>query len=203
MLQLGGKPIIEHTIDRLISYGIEKIYISVHYLKEQIIAFFGDGTSKGIQIQYIEEDEPLGTVGALSLVEDYKNDILLTNSDLFSNIDYEDFYLTFEKHKADMAIASLPYTVNIPYAILEEDKNKITSFKEKPSNTHYANAGIYLIKKELIRAIPKNEFYNTTDLMQYVIDSGKKIIHNPIVGYWIDIGKHEDLKRAQEILKHS
>ncbi len=202
MIELGGKLIIEHNIDRLISYGIENIYISVNYLKEQIIDYFGDGSSKGVNIQYIEEEKPLGTAGSLSLVNDFENDILLTNSDLFTNIDYEDFFLAFEEQKAEMAVASIPYTVNIPYAILEEEKGAIKDFKEKPTKTHYANAGIYLIKKEMIKAIPKNEFYNSTDLLQEMINSGKKVIHNSLIGYWIDIGKHEDLKRAQEIVKH-
>lgn len=202
MLELAGKPIIEHNIDMLISYGVENIYISVNYLKEQIIDYIGDGTEKGINIQYIEEEKPLGTAGALSLMKEFKNDILLTNSDLFTNIDYEDFYLAFLNHNADMAVASIPYTVNIPYAILEEQKGTITHFKEKPSNTHYANAGIYLLKKELVNQIPENKFFNSTDLMQKAIDANKKVIHNPLIGYWIDIGKHEDLQRAQEIVKH-
>jgi dTDP-glucose pyrophosphorylase len=202
MLKLGDKPIIEHSIDRLISYGIENIYISVNYLKEKIIDYFGDGTEKGINIRYIEEQKPLGTAGGLSLVNSFDNDILLTNADLFTNIDYEDFFLAYLKNNADMAIASIPYTINIPYAILEETEGAITNFKEKPSNTHYANAGIYLIKKELVKQVPTNEFFNSTDLMQQAIDANKKVIHNPLIGYWIDIGKHEDLKRAQEIVKH-
>jgi len=202
MIRLGEKPIIEHNIDRLISFGIEKIYISINYLGEQIREYFGNGSDKGISIEYIEESKPLGTAGALSLIDKFENDVLLTNSDLFTNIDYEDFYLAFLEKEADMAIATVPYTVSIPYAILNEQDGFIRSFKEKPSNTHYANAGIYLIKKELISRIPKNQFYNTTDLMQYAIESNKKIIHNPLVGYWIDIGKNEDLIRAQEIVKH-
>jgi dTDP-glucose pyrophosphorylase len=202
MLKLGEKPLIEHNIDRLISFGIENIYISVNYLKEQIIDYFGDGNDKGVNIKYIEEENPLGTAGALSLVENFKNDILLANADLFTNIDYEDLYLAFLNNKADMAIASLPYIVNVPYAILEEKEGNITNFKEKPSNTHYANAGIYIIKKELVKEIPKNKFYNTTDLMQKSIDLNKRILHNPIIGYWIDIGQHEDLNRAREIVKH-
>lgn len=202
MIKLGDKPIIEHTIDHLISFGIERIYISVNYLREQIMDYFGDGSDKGICIEYIEEETPLGTVGSLSLVDKFENDILLTNSDLFTNIDYEDFYLAFHNKHADLAIASVPYTIHIPYAILEADNNFIKRFKEKPSNTYYANAGIYLLKKEIIDKIPQNEFYNATDLMQYVIDNNKRIIHNPLIGYWIDIGKHEDLKKAEEITKH-
>jgi dTDP-glucose pyrophosphorylase len=202
MIQLGNKPIIEHTIDHLTNFGIEKIYISVNYLKEQIDDYFGDGSKKGIQIQYIEETKPLGTAGALTLIKNYNKDVLLTNSDLFTSIDYEDLYLAFMEKNADIAIASVPYTVNIPYAILEERENSVQSFEEKPSNTHYANAGIYIIKKELLKEIPQNTFYNATDLIQFALDRKLNVVHNQIVGYWIDIGKNEDLLRAQEIMKH-
>lgn len=202
MIPLGNKPIIEHTIDHLITFGIEKMYISVNYLKEQIVDYFGDGAKKGIQIQYIKETKPLGTAGALTLINNYSNDVLLTNSDLFTSIDYEDLYLAFLEKNADIAIASVPYTVNIPYAILEEKENSVQSFKEKPSNTHYANAGIYIIKKELLKDIPQNTFYNATDLIQFALDRSLKVVHNQIVGYWIDIGKPEDIKKAREIIKH-
>ena len=202
MIKLGNKPIIEYNIDHLISYGIENIYLAVNYLKEQIIEYFGNGSNKGISIKYIEESDPMGTAGALSLVDGFENDVLLTNSDLFTNIDYEDFYLAFLDKQADMAIASVPYTVNIPYAILEEENSFIHGFKEKPSNTHYANAGIYIIQKELVKTIPEGTFYNATNLIQDMIDSNKKIIHNPLIGYWNDIGKPEDLNRAQEIVNH-
>jgi dTDP-glucose pyrophosphorylase len=203
MLKLGDKPIIEYTIDRLIEFGIENIYISIHYLGNQIKEYLGDGSHKGIKIQYIEEDKPLGTIGASSHINDFTNDtILLTNSDLFTNIDYEDFFLAFQNESADMAVASIPYTVNIPYAILEKTGSRVHSFKEKPINTHSANAGIYLIKRKHIDLIPKNTYFNTTDLMQKAINANLILIHNPIIGYWIDIGKHEDYLKAQEIVKH-
>lgn len=203
MLPLGDKPIIEHNIDRLISYGIDTITISVRYLSEQIISYFGDGSSKGVTINYIEEDEPLGTIGCLALIKKTTHQsILVLNSDIFTNINFEDFYLAFEKENADMAVASIPYSVDIPYAIMELNDNNITSFKEKPKNTYYANAGIYLIKKACIEIVPKNSFYNATDLMDSIIEREGKLIHSPITGYWIDIGKHDDYNKAKELIKH-
>lgn len=203
MLKLGGKPIIEHNIDRLIEYGIEKIYISIKYLGEQIKEFFGDGSKKGISIEYIEEEKYLGTGGALKLVERFNSkNILVMNSDLFTDIDFEDLYLNTIETNAEIGIASIPYTVNIPYAIFEKDGNRVLSFKEKPNNTHYANAGIYILKREIVDYIPVDEFYNITDLIQNVLDRGGVVIQNPIYGYWIDIGKHEDYRKAMEIVKH-
>lgn len=203
MLQLGDKPIIEHNIDKLISFGIDTITISVRYLSEQIINYFGDGSSKGISINYIEEDTPLGTIGSVAQIDEINhNTILVLNSDVFTNINLEDFYLNFEKENADMAVASIPYSVDIPYAIMELNDNTITSFKEKPKNTYYANAGIYLIKKESIKYIPKNSFFNATDLMDVIMTNNGKLIHSPITGYWIDIGKHDDYNKAKEIIRH-
>lgn len=203
MLPLGDKPIIEHNIDRLISYGIESITISVKYLSEQIKSHFGNGSGKGIIIDYIDEENPLGTIGCLSRITDFTQEtILVINSDVFTNIDFEEFYLNYNNYDADMAVASIPYSVDIPYAIMQLDDNKIISFQEKPKNTYYANAGIYLVKKKHIQLIPKNSFFNATDLMDIIIQNGGKLIHSPITGYWIDIGKHDDYTKAKELIKH-
>jgi len=203
LLKIGHKPIIEHVIDRLIKFGIEKIYITINYLGEQIVDYFGDGSSKGIQIEYIWEKKPLGTAGALSLINDFNFDhVLLMNSDLFTNVNFEDLYLKVINDNATMGIASVPYTVNIPYAIFDLDGDNIRSFKEKPNKTHYANAGIYIFETKYCKMIPKNTFYNITDLIDKLILQNKKIIHDPIVGYWIDIGRIDDYNYANEIATH-
>lgn len=203
MLLLGGKPIIEHNIDRLISYGIEKIYISVKYLGQQIVDYLGDGSSKGISIEYIWENKPLGTAGALSLVDNFTTDhILLMNSDLFTDADFEDLYLNVLEHDASLGVATIPYTTKVPYGIFTVDENQITGLKEKPIFTNYASAGIYILNRKIINKIPCNSFFNITDLIELQIIESQSVIHNPIVGYWIDIGQHQDYINAQEIVKH-
>jgi NDP-sugar pyrophosphorylase family protein len=101
-----------------------------------------------------------------------------------------------------MAVASIPYQVSVPYAVMETENNQVLSFKEKPTYTYYSNGGIYIIKKELLEKIPKDTFYNATDLMEKVIAEGGKLVSYPIRQYWLDIGKHEDFKKAQEDIKH-
>lgn len=204
MLKIGGKPIIEHNIDRLTRFGIEEIYISVNYLSHVIIDYFKDGANKNIYIQYLIEEKPLGTIGSITLADSFKSDyILLMNSDLLTNIDYEDFFNEFIKSEADMAVAAVPYYVDIPYAVLETDsEDRVLSLKEKPRYIYYSNAGIYLFKKELLKLIPQNEFYNATDLMEAIINSNKKLIKYPILSYWLDIGKMPDYLKAQEDIKH-
>ncbi|EAS19083.1 putative nucleoside diphosphate sugar pyrophosphorylase [Flavobacteria bacterium BBFL7] len=203
MLPLGDKPIIEHNIDRLISFGIQKIYISVKYLGEQLEAYFGDGSSKGIQIEYIWEDEPLGTAGALKLVDKFNTDyVLLMNSDLFTSVNFEEMYLQLLQENADMVVASTEYKVDVPYAVFETDGNKVKAFKEKPSYIYQSNAGIYILKRSLIDQMTKNEYCDITDVMEKLVQDGGKLVYDPILGFWIDIGKPSDYKQAQEFIKH-
>ncbi len=203
MLQLGSKPIIEHNIDRLISFGIKKIYISVKYLGEQIVDYLGDGNQKNINIEYGWENEPLGTAGALALIDNLTTEhILLMNSDLFTNVNFESLYLKLINENADMAVASTEYKVDIPYAVFETKAGKITNFKEKPSFIYHSNAGIYILKRSLISKIQKNKYCDITDVMEQLVTEGGKLVYDPIIGYWIDIGKTVDYEHAQEFIKH-
>lgn len=203
LLKIGDKPIIEHNVDRLISYGIDDVWVSVRYLGEQIEAYFEDGSSKHIKVKYVWEDEPLGTLGAVSKIRDFQHDyILVSNSDLLTDLDYEDFFLDFQKNDAALSVVTIPYTVSVPYAVLETESNNIRSFKEKPTYTYYSNGGIYLLKKEVLGYIPKNIYYNTTDLMELLIEKGLRVCSYPLRGYWLDIGRPEDYQKAQEDIKH-
>lgn len=204
LLKVGEKPIIEYNVDRLVSVGIKNLYLSINYLGEQLEAYFGDGESKGVKIKYVRESKPLGTIGSILLVENFEHeDIIVMNSDLLTNIDYADFYKAYKDASADMAVAATSYHVDVPYAVLETDENqKVKSLKEKPRYTYYSNAGIYIIKKHILDMIPKDKFFDITDLMDKAIEMDHKIITYPINGYWLDIGKHEDFKKAQEDIKH-
>lgn len=199
MLPVGDKPIIEHNIDRLKNYGIDDLWISLGYKGEQIENYFNDGSSKSIRIKYLHEKAPLGTAGALSLVNTWSHPtILLMNSDLLTNLDYEDLYLHFISSEADLAVVSIPYSINVPYAVFELENNRVLSLREKPTFTYYSNAGIYLMKREVIHLIPQNEHFNATDLIEQLIQKGRQVITYPFLGYWLDIGRHEDYRKAQE-----
>lgn len=125
LLKVGDKPIIEYNIDRLINVGVENIYLSINYLGHQLEEYFGKGESKNINIGYIREDKPLGTIGSVLLVENFEHDeIIVMNSDLLTNIDFGDFYKTFKSSGADMAVAATSYHVDVPYAVLESDDDQ-------------------------------------------------------------------------------
>lgn len=204
LLIVGDKPIIEYNIDRLAKIGVENIHISINYLGEQLEDYFGDGSNKKLNIKYLKEDKPLGTIGSILLADEFEHeDIFVMNSDLLTNIDFADFYKSYKESGADMAVAATSYHVDVPYAVLETDgKNKVKSLKEKPRYTYFSNAGIYLMKKSLLEMIPKDEFYDITDLMENVLSMDNILITYPINGYWLDIGKPEDFKKAQEDVKH-
>ena len=201
LLYVGDKPILKHNIDRLSAYGIENCFISVNYLAEKIIDFCKK--EEKLSVSFVKENAELGTIGAVSLIETFKNDaILIMNSDLLTNIDFEDLFNFFSRENADIVVASIPYKVQVPYAVLDTTGKTINSFEEKPTLTYYSNAGIYILKKEYVSKIPKNQKYNATDFLDEMINTGKKVIHYPIYGYWLDIGKHEDFQKAQEDIKH-
>lgn len=202
LLRIGEKPVIEYNIDRLIGYGVENIYISINYLGEQIKNYFGDGSKKGIKIHYIEEDAPLGTFGALTLVPHYiHKDLIVMNSDLLTTIDFEQFFRTYLTDAAELQIAAIPYEIKIPYAVLETNNNIIYDFKEKPTKVFYSNAGIYLLKAKLLKHIPPNTFYNATDFMKMAIEEKRKVTSFSVLDYWLDIGNPEDFERAQRDIK--
>jgi len=203
LLEIGDKAILEYGIDLLTKYGITNIFLSVNHLSDSIKSHCGNGDAYGVNISYLEEEEPLGTIGSVTLVEEFKNDyVLVMNSDLLTNINLEDMLLMLLDEKADMAVASIPYKVKVPYATLELDQNMVKSFKEKPTFTYYSNGGIYLMTREVLSMIPKDTRFDATDLMQKVVQSGKRLISFPILGYWLDIGRPEDFEKAQQDIKY-
>jgi dTDP-glucose pyrophosphorylase len=203
LLKVGEKAIIEHNLDRLALFGINDFWISLRYLGEQIENYLGNGDKKNLNIEYIWESEPLGTIGAVSKINNFQHDyILVTNSDLLTNIDYENFFLEFVKNNADLAVLTIPYQINVPYAVLETNNGIVKSLKEKPTYTYYSNGGIYLIKKNVLKLIPKDKYFNSTDLIESLIEKNYKVISYPFSGYWLDIGRHEDFERAQTDIKY-
>ncbi len=204
LLKVGNKPIIDYNIDNLLRHGVEHIYVTTNYLAEQIEDYFAAPKGNGVQVNCVREPKYLGTMGSVRFVPQWKNDtVLVMNSDLFTNIDLEDFFMHFREHNADMSVAAVPYSVNVPYGIFElENTREIRGVREKPSFHYYANAGIYLIRRELLELIPEDTFFNATDMMELLVQRGHKVIRFPLSGYWIDIGKPEDFLKVQDLAHH-
>ena len=202
LLPVGGKAIIDHNIDRLISYGVKNISVTVNYLGEQLVEHFAEPRGE-VYVRAVREPKFLGTIGSIRFVKEFKNEtVLVMNSDLFTNINYEDFYLHFKEHNADMSVAAVPYTISVPYGIFDLDGREIQGLIEKPTYNYYANAGIYLIKRSALDEIPNDTFFNATDLIEKLIGEGKKVIRFPLNGTWIDIGNPQEYQKANELVKH-
>lgn len=202
LLKVGEKAIIDHNIDRLISYGVKNISVTVNYLKEQLEKHFAEPRGN-VQVQTVREPKFLGTIGSIRFVKEFHNDtVLVMNSDLFTNINYEDFFLHFKEHAGEMSVAAVPYTVSVPYGIFDLEGRNIQGLIEKPTYNYYANAGIYLIKRSALDEIPNDTFFNATDLIEKLIGEGKKVIRFPLNGTWIDIGNPQEYQKANELVKH-
>lgn len=202
LLEVGGKCIIDHNVDRLISYGVEHIDVTVNYLAEQLEEHFATPRD-GVQVRTFREPKFLGTIGSIKFVDTFYNDtILVMNSDLFTNIDYEDFFLHFMQNDAEMSVVAVPYNISIELGILDLDGRNIKGLIEKPKYNYYANAGIYLIKKRALAEIPENTFFHATHLVEKLIAQGKKVIRYPLNGTWIDIGTPQEYQKAKDLVKH-
>lgn len=202
LLPVGDKAIIDHNVDRLIEYGVQHISVTVNYLKEQIEEHY-QVPRNGIKVNTVREPNFLGTIGSVKFIEHFYNDtVLVMNSDVFTNIDYEDFFLHFQQHDAEMSVAAIPYNVSIPYGILNLEGRNVQGILEKPKYTYYANAGIYLLKWRALKEIPDDTFFNATDLVEKLIMKGRKVIRYPLNGTWIDIGNPQEYQKAQDLVKH-
>ncbi len=201
LLPVGGRCIIDYNIEALARNGIADISVTVNYLAEKIEQHFANPVA-GVQVKCVREPRRLGTIGSLTLVEPGSNDtVLLMNSDLLTNINYEAMYMTHIDECADMTAAVIPYVVSVPYAIFRTEGNAVLSLEEKPTYNYYANAGIYMIRRECLDIIPQDTYYDATDFIEALIARGGKVRQYVIDGTWIDIGSPDDYRAAQELMR--
>lgn len=202
LLPVGDKTIIDHNVDRLISYGVRHINVTVNYLADMLEEHFSQPRG-GVKVRTFREADFMGTIASVRLVEPlYSDTVLVMNSDVFTNIDFEDFYLHFCQNDAEMSVAAIPYNVSIPFGVLDLDGRNVKGILEKPKFNYYANAGIYLVRRRALDEIPQGTFFHATDLMEKLIAQGKKVIRYPLNGTWIDIGTPQEYQKAQDLIKH-
>lgn len=203
LLQIGGKAIIDYNVEALAAAGVRDITVSTRYLADALDEHFAHPVA-GVSVRTVREEEPLGTIGAASLIEwGADGDTLVMNSDLLTTISFEEMYLHHRDENADITIAAISYTVSVPYAILTTDGTaRVTGIEEKPSYSHYANAGIYIMRNEVLRTVPAATRTDATDLIERCIADGGRVTYYPIRGTWIDIGSPTDFRQASELMRH-
>ncbi len=199
MLHIGGKPILESIISRFIQHGFYKFYISTHYKGDMITSYFGDGHSRGVQIEYVDESSPLGTAGAIGLLPDDVPDLpmILINGDILTQINFRKL---LEYHVENQGIATMcvrQYQYQVPYGVIKTDGKVITSITEKPSYSFFVNSGIYVLEPELIKTVGRNEVVDMPELLKTKIGAEREVAMYPLHEYWLDIGKMQDFEKAQ------
>lgn len=197
MVRVAGKPILEHIILHLVGQGINKINLAVNHLKNEIVKYFEDGNSFGCQITYLQENKPLGTGGPLSLLPETDKNILVMNGDLISQVDVPKMLKEHMQQKNCITVGVRDYQIDIPYGVLITKGSAVTSVLEKPTKHFLVNAGIYIISPELKSMVPLDVEYPITNLMDYCLNTGKRLGVYLVEGDWVDIGQHKDLSKAR------
>lgn len=202
LLKVGDKAIIDYNVNELEACGITNIFVTVNYLADTIIRHFEERDNSA-HIVCVREPKRLGTIGSVSLIENFRNeDILLMNSDLLTAIDFEALYLHHHRSNADITMAAVPYSVPVPFAIMHLDGEFVKGLEEKPTYNYLANAGVYILKRSLLRHIPKDKYLDAPDFINAVIEEGGNVGYFPIQGTWIDIGSPDDYRHANEMMSH-
>lgn len=200
LLEIGGKPIIDYNVEALADCGVEDIHVTTNYLAEQLDEHFSQAVG-GVTVNCVREPSPLGTLGAAALVPEGEGTVtLVMNSDLLTNISFEDLYLHHVSHRADITIATFPYHVSVPFAVMALDGENVKGLTEKPTYTYQANAGIYLFSNDILRQIKAGEHIDAPDLIERAIADRRRVTCFPITGTWIDIGSPEDFRQAQQMM---
>lgn len=197
MLQVAGKPLLEIILKQCMDAGFEHFYFAVNYLKEQIQSHFQDGSAWGARIQYLEEDKPLGTAGALSLLPQRPDHpFLVLNGDVLTRVDYTHLLRFHADHQSTATMCVREHSTQIPYGVVRMDDVKVVALEEKPVLTHYVNAGIYLLNPDVLDLVPKDAFFDMPQLLETAAQQGKSVSAFPMHEYWLDIGHPETLERA-------
>jgi len=198
MLPVGDRPLLEHIVRQLKDAGIHRVSLATHYRGDVIRRHFGDGREFDVDIQYVDEGEPLGTAGALSLLASSAEPLLVMNGDILTEVDFRAMLDFHSANRADLTMAVRAFDLQVPYGVIESNGIEVRRVSEKPVSRHLINAGIYLLSADIQRYVPRGRRYDMTDLVNRLIDEGRRVISFPVRESWIDIGHLDDYQRAND-----
>ncbi len=202
MLPVGDQPLMEIIIQQLREAGIRQVNVTMHHKSEKITDHFGDGRDFGVELNYVTEDRPLGTVGALGLMEAPRETVLVINGDILTQMDFRAMLAFHREQQGDLTIAVRQYDLHIPFGVVECQGAAVTSITEKPLLKFFVNAGIYLLEPIVHSYIPNGKPFDMTDLIQRLLVDGRRVVSFPVREYWLDIGEPSDYEQAQEDVKN-
>ncbi|MCC6639780.1 MAG: nucleotidyltransferase family protein [Deltaproteobacteria bacterium] len=202
MLPVGGRPLLERTVARLRDAGVRQVSVSTFFRADKVQGHFKDGSEFGVDLEYVCEDRPLGTAGALSRIPVPTAPLLVMNGDILTTVDFRAMHEFHREHEAVMTVGVRKYDFSVPYGVVECDGVNVRSLAEKPTYSSFVNAGIYLLEPLAFRYVPKDipvgEKFNMTDLITRLLEAGHAVVSFPIHEYWLDIGQPADYERAQD-----
>jgi dTDP-glucose pyrophosphorylase len=200
MLPLAGRPLLEHIIEQLRACGIRRVNVTTHYRPEVISGHFGDGSGFGVEIDYVNEEEPLGTAGAISLLEHSDEPLLVMNGDILTRVDFRAMLEFHHEQQALMTIAVREEEFQLPFGVVRATGELVHAIEEKPVLREFVNAGIYLLDPEVRRHVPSNRSFDMPELVELLIADGGRVVSFPVHEYWLDIGHAPSYERAQSDL---
>lgn len=204
LLKVGPRPLLESILLSFIECGFKTFFISVHYLSAQVKEHFLDGSAWGVSITYIEEESPLGTAGAMSLLEHkIEAPLIVMNGDLLTKVDFSALLAFHESNASKATMCVREYSMQVPYGVIESKGSQITGITEKPVEHYFVNAGIYVLSPDVVNDLEPNKPLDMPDLLNQLIEEKRKVSMFPIHEYWLDIGRLGDFEQAQtDILEH-
>ena len=198
LLQVGERPILETMLESLRDFGFQQVYLSVNYKADMLKTHFGDGSRWGLSIRYLEEDQRLGTAGALALLpEQPTHPVLVLNADLLTKINYDHLLDFHSHHGAAATMCVREYDIQIPYGVVKIEDHRIRAIDEKPIHRFLVNGGIYVLEPHVLEQIPAGTYVDMPIIFERLISAGRETVVFPIREYWVDIGQLEDLERAR------
>lgn len=199
MLKVGGRPLLQIILENFLAAGFHKFYISVHYMAEVIKDYFGDGSRWNATIRYIEEQNPLGTAGSLGLLPTVEDrSLLMMNGDVLTKVDIGQLLRFHEENGSDLTMCVREYDFTVPFGVVEMSGRHVTAITEKPVHRFFVNAGIYVLSPQAVARVGDNTKLDMPDFAAMLIEEGRDVSVFPIHEYWLDIGRPDDLVRAQE-----
>jgi len=197
LLKVGDKPILQTIVERFADYGFIQIVMCINYKGHMIQDYFGDGHKFGVQIEYVLEEERMGTAGALSLLNHVPSEpFFVMNGDLLTNINFESLLDYHQAQNVQATMCVREYDFQVPYGVVSVDGNKITSIEEKPVHKFFVSAGIYMLSPSALSLIPQNQYYDMPTLFEKIIMSNESVVSFPIHEYWLDIGRMSEYDQA-------
>lgn len=198
MLPVNGRPLLERTIEQLRQTGIRRVNVTTHYMPEKIVEHFGDGSQFGVDLNYVSEDTPLGTAGALGLMTKPDQPVLVLNGDIVTRVDFNAMLEFHRENNAAMTVGVRQFELQVPFGVIQCDGANVQQITEKPNVGFLVNAGVYLIEPRVFDHIPAGQRLDMPDLIRGLVGHKEVVVSFPIVEYWMDIGRLSDYDKVQQ-----